>query len=50
LAQAGVKEGDVLRLQPEITAGGTSSCHEEREERLKPYELSLLRVDRGLGG
>ena len=26
LASAGVKDGDILRLQPEITAGGCNEC------------------------
>lgn len=27
LAESGVKDGDVLRLMPEITAGGIDACH-----------------------
>ncbi len=32
LAEANVKEGDVLRLQPEITAGASSSLSERKSQ------------------
>lgn len=38
LGEAGVKEGDVLRIQPEITAGAPEVLHEDRFQRFRLIE------------